>query len=41
MQAIADHLCGVEVEYSNPMPSEIVTIDNLQEYYDLLESNGL
>lgn len=40
-QAIAAYLCGEEIEYSNPMPSEIITIDNVDEYYALLEENGL
>lgn len=41
VQAIADHICGKDVTYSNPLPSKIVTSDNLQEFYDLLDKNGL
>ena len=40
-QAIAAHICGEEVVYDNPLPSDIITIDNVDEYYALLDENGL
>ena len=40
-KAIAAHICGEEIEYSNPMPSEIITVDNVDDFYTLLDKNGL
>lgn len=40
VDAIADHICGESVEAEVSVPSPLVTTDNVDEYYALLDRTG-
>jgi len=40
VDTLEDYICGESVVYTQQPPAPIITIDNVQEYFDLLDSIG-